>query len=95
MEFPSFLYDPPNVGNLISGSSSFSKPTLDIWRFLFHIMLKPSMQYFKHDCISMEDECNFLMASIFFSTTLLGNLDEDRPLSVLWPLLGLPDLLTF
>ena len=77
MEFSSFLYGPPNVGNLISGSSSFSKPNLDIWRFLVHIMLKPNMQDFKHDHTSMGDECNFLMASIFFSTTLLRNLDED------------------
>ena len=66
LEFPSFLYDPPNVGNLISGSSSFSKPNLDIWRFLVHIMLKPSMQDFKHDRTSMGDECNFLMVSTFF-----------------------------
>ena len=40
MEFPSFLYDPANVGDLISGSSSFSKSSLDIWKFLVHIMLK-------------------------------------------------------
>ena len=33
LEFPSFLYDSANVGNLISGSSSFSKPSLNIWKF--------------------------------------------------------------
>ena len=44
LEFPCFLYDPANVGNLISGSSAFSKPSLDVWRFLVCIMLKPSMQ---------------------------------------------------
>ena len=49
LEFPFFLYNPANVGNLISGSSSFSKPSLDIWEFLVHIMLKPSMQDFKYD----------------------------------------------
>ena len=53
LEFPSFLCDPANVGNLISGSSSFSKPSLDIWNFLVLIMLKPSMQDFKHDLTSM------------------------------------------
>ena len=53
LEFPSFLYDPANVGNLISGSSSFSKPSLDTWKFLIHIMLKPGMQDFKHDLTSM------------------------------------------
>ena len=46
LEFPSFLYDPQNVGNLISSSSSFSKSSLDIWKFLVCIMLKPRMQDF-------------------------------------------------
>ena len=48
-ELPCFLYDPVNVGNLLSGSSSFSKLSLDIWKFLVHIMFKPSMQDFKHE----------------------------------------------
>ena len=55
LEFLSVLYDTANVGNLISGSSSFSKPSLDIWKFLIHIMLKPSMQDFKHHLTSMGD----------------------------------------
>ena len=76
LEFPSFLYDPANVGNLISGSSAFSKPCLHIWNFLVCIMLKPSMQDFKHNLTSMGDECNCLMVRTFFSTTLLGNWDE-------------------
>ena len=41
LEFPCFLYDPVNAGNLISGSSSFSQPILDIWKLLVCIMLKP------------------------------------------------------
>ena len=61
LEFPCFLYDTVNVGNLISGSSAFSEPNLDIWKFLVHIMLKPSVQDFKHDLTSMGDECNCLM----------------------------------
>ena len=76
LELPSFLYD-PNVGNLISGSSAISKPNLDSWNFLVCIMLKASMQYFKHDLTSMEDECSCQMISTFFSTTLLENWDED------------------
>ena len=48
LKFPCFPYDPANVGSLISGSSAFSKPSLDIWKFLVHIMLKLSMQDFKH-----------------------------------------------
>ena len=77
LEFPSFLYDPENVGNLIFGSSCFSKSSLDIWKFLVHIMLRPRMQDFKHDLTSMGDECNCPMISTFFGTTLLGNWDED------------------
>ena len=56
LEVLSFLYDPVNVGNLISDSSSFSKSSLDIWKFLVCIMLKPSMCDFKHDITSMGDE---------------------------------------
>ena len=59
--FPCFLYDLADVGNLISGSSAFSKPSLNIWKFLVHIILKAAMQYFKHDLSSMEDESNYLM----------------------------------
>ena len=91
LKFPCFLYNPGNVGNLKSNSSSFSKPSLNIWKFLVPIMLKPSMQDFKHDLTSMWEECICLMVSTFFGTTLLGNWDEDWPFPVLWPLLGLPD----
>ena len=58
LEFLSVLYDTANVSNLISGSSSFSKHSLEIWKFSVHIMLKPSMQVFKHDITSMGDSCN-------------------------------------
>ena len=58
LELFCFLYDLENIGNLISGSSSFSKTSLDIWKSLVHIMLKPSMQDFKHDLTNMGDECN-------------------------------------
>ena len=77
LKFPCFVYNPVNVGNLISSSSSFSKPSLDIWKFMVLIMLKPSMKDFKHDHTSMGDECSFLMVSTFFGTTLLGNWEED------------------
>ena len=49
LEFPSFHYDPANVGDLISGSSSFSKSSLDISKFLVHLMLNLGMQDFKHE----------------------------------------------
>ena len=53
LEFPCFLHDPINVGNLISGSSAFSKPSLCIWKFSVHILLKPSLKDFEHYLASM------------------------------------------
>ena len=47
LEFPCFLHDPVNVGNLISGSSASSKPSLHSWKFLVHILLKPSLKDFE------------------------------------------------
>ena len=40
--------DPTDVGNLISGSSAFSKTSLTIWKFTVHVMLKPGLENFKH-----------------------------------------------
>ena len=48
VEFSCFLYDPVDVGNLISGSSAFSKSTLNICKFLPHVLLKPSLENFEH-----------------------------------------------
>ena len=48
LEFPCFFYDPMDVGNLIFGSSAFSKSSLNIWRFSVHIVLKPSLTDFEH-----------------------------------------------
>ena len=53
LEFSCFLYKPMNVGNLISGSSTFSKLSLYIWKFSVHILLKPSLKDFEHNLTSM------------------------------------------
>ena len=53
LELSCFSYDPTDVGNLISGSSAFSKSSLNIWRFLVHILLKPRLQNFEHYFASM------------------------------------------
>ena len=58
LEFPCFLYDPINVGNLIFGSSAFSKSSLYIWEFSVHILLKPSLKDFEHNLTSMGNERN-------------------------------------
>ena len=48
LEFSCFFYDPVDVDNLISGSSTFSKSSLYIWKFSIHILLKPSLKNFEH-----------------------------------------------
>ena len=53
MELSGFFYDPTDVGNLISGSSAFSKPSLYIWKFLVRVLLKPSLKDFVHCLASM------------------------------------------
>ena len=53
-----FFDDPVDVDNLISGSSAFSKSSLNIWKFMVHILLKPGLENFKHYFTSMWDECN-------------------------------------
>ena len=53
LEFFCFFYDPTDVGNLISGSSAFSKSRLDIWKFTVHILLKPGLENFEHYFASM------------------------------------------
>ena len=48
LEFSSFFCDPEDVGNLISGSFAFSKSSLNIWKFLVHILVKPNLKNFEH-----------------------------------------------
>ena len=48
LELSCFFYDPTYVGNLISGSSAISKTSLNIWNFLVHVLLKPSLENFEH-----------------------------------------------
>ena len=58
LELSCFFDDPKDVGNLTSGSSAFSKSSLDIWKFSVHILLKPGLENFEHYFASMWDECN-------------------------------------
>ena len=53
LEFPCFIDDPTDVGNLISGSSAFSKISLNIWKFSVHILLNPSLENFEHNFASL------------------------------------------
>ena len=48
LEFSCFFDDPADAGNLISGSTAFSKTSLNIWKFMLHILLKPGLENFEH-----------------------------------------------
>ena len=48
-----FFYDPVSVGSLISGSSAFSKTSLNTWKFTVHVLLKPGLENFEHYLTSM------------------------------------------
>ena len=48
LELSCFFNDPADVGNLISGSSAFSKSSLNIWKFSVHVLLKPGLENFEH-----------------------------------------------
>ena len=58
LELSCLFDDPTDVGNLISGSSSFSRTSLNIWKFTVHVVLKPGLENFEHYFASMLDECN-------------------------------------
>ena len=48
LKFPCFFYDPKDIGNLISGSSAFSKSSLNIWKLLVYILLKSILENYEH-----------------------------------------------
>ena len=53
LELSCFFHNPADVGNLISGSSAFSKTSLNIWKFMVHILLKPGLENFEPYFTSM------------------------------------------
>ena len=93
LELSCFLHDPPDVGNLISGSSAFSKTSLNIREFTAHVLLKPGLENFEHYFTSMWDECNCAVVWAFFGIAFLWNWNENWPFPVLWPLLSFPNVI--
>ena len=83
LERSCFFDDPADVGNLISGSSAFSKSSLNIWKLMVHIMLKPGLENFEHYFTSMWDECNCVVVWAFFGIAFLWGWNENRPFPVL------------
>ena len=95
LKFSCFFYDPTDVGNLISGSSAFSKSSLNIWKFMVHILLKPGLENFDHSFASTWDECNCEVVWAFFGIAFLWDWNENWPFPVLWSLLSFPNLLAY
>ena len=85
--------DPVDVGNLMYGSSAFSKPSLNILKFMVHILLKPGLENFEHYFTSVWNEYNCAVVWAFFGTAFLWDWNENWPFPVLWPLLSFPNLL--
>ena len=95
MELSCFFNDPADVGNLISGSSVFSKTSLNIWKFSVHVLLKPGLENFDHYFTSVWDACNCAVVWTFFGIAFLWDWNENWPSPVLWSLLSFPNLLAF
>ena len=82
LEHSCFFDDPADVGNLTSGSSAFSKTSLNIWKFTVHVLLKSGLENFEHYFISMWDECNFAVVWVFFVIAFLWDWNENWPFPV-------------
>ena len=66
LELSCFFNDPVDLGNLISGSSAFSKSSLNIWNFMVRLLLKPGLEDFEHYFACMWDECSCAVVWTFF-----------------------------
>ena len=84
LELTCFFDDPADVGNLISGSSAFSKTSLNIWKFTVYVLLKPGLENFEHYFASMWDERNGVVVWTFFSIAFLWDWNENWLFLVLW-----------
>ena len=95
LELSCFFDHPAVVGNLISGSSAFSKTSLNIWKFVVHILLNPGLENFEHYFASSWDECNCAVVWTFYGIAFLWDWNENWSFPVLWPLLHFPSLLEY
>ena len=95
LELSCFFDDSTDVGNLMSGSSAFSESSLNIWKFLVHILSKPGLENCEHHFSSVCDKGNCVVVWAFFGITFLWDWNENWPVPVLWPLLSFPNLLAY
>ena len=95
LELSCFFNDPTDVSNLISGSSAFSKSSLNIWKFTVYVLLKLGLENFEHYFASVWDECNCAIVWSLFGIAFLWDWNENWHFPVLWLLLSFPNLLTY
>ena len=95
LELSCFFHDPMDVGNLISGSSAFSKSSLNIWKSMVHVLLKPGLENSEDYFTSVWDECNCVVVWTFFGIAFLRDWNENWPFPVLWPLLSFTNVLAY
>ena len=76
LEFSCFFCDPVDIGNLSSGSSAFSISSLNIWKFLAHILLKPGLENFEHYFANVWDEYKCVVVWTFFGIAFLWDWNE-------------------
>ena len=95
LELSCFFHDPADVGNLISGSSAFSKTSLNKWKFMVLVLLKPGLENFEHYFACVWDEFNCAVVWAFFGISFLWDWNKNWPFPVLWPLLSFPNLLAY
>ena len=88
LELFRFFDDPMRFGNLISGSSAFSKSSLNMWKLMVHVLLKPGLENFEHYFTSVWDEGTCVIWA-FFGIVFLWDWNEKWSFLVLWPLLCL------
>ena len=95
LDLSCFFYDSMDVGDLISGSSAFSKFSLNIWKFLVHTLLKPGLENFEHCFASVWDEYNSVVVWTFFGIAFHWDWNKNWHFPVLCPLLSFPNLLAY
>ena len=77
LELSCFFDDVADFGNLISGSSTFSRSILNIWEFTVHVLLKPGLENFERYFATMWGECNCAVVWAFFGIAFLWDWNEN------------------
>ena len=85
LELSCFFDDPADIGNLISGSSAFSKSSWNIWKFMGYVQLKSGLENFEHYFASVWDECSYVVVWTFFGIAFLWDWNENWTFPVLLP----------